>query len=210
MFFCPSFLNICSHSDSADQNATRTSRRSVTQEKPDGPRHSERHQERSWQWWVGYLWSNISVIHLFYCYLSNKHALFQDNALEFEKRRNIPVKYNRNLWDKTGNVELYFSHLQYTCCENVLSFYFWTEESFVTFNLYSGSNEEGGRNKTETPGKVYHEQVSELFCVHSWVYLLSSVFCIVRQPFNVKQFFYNHGFDSVWLTFYCFCLHFLD
>lgn len=24
-----------------------------------------------------------------------------DNALEFEKRRNIPVKYNRELWDKT-------------------------------------------------------------------------------------------------------------
>uniref|UniRef100_A0A3Q0S316 Probable ribosome biogenesis protein RLP24 n=1 Tax=Amphilophus citrinellus TaxID=61819 RepID=A0A3Q0S316_AMPCI len=24
-----------------------------------------------------------------------------DNSLEFEKRRNIPVKYNRELWDKT-------------------------------------------------------------------------------------------------------------
>ena len=24
-----------------------------------------------------------------------------DNALEFEKRRNIPVKYNRDLWEKT-------------------------------------------------------------------------------------------------------------
>lgn len=24
-----------------------------------------------------------------------------DNSLEFEKRRNIPVKYNRDLWDKT-------------------------------------------------------------------------------------------------------------
>ncbi|TKS73571.1 putative ribosome biogenesis protein RLP24 [Collichthys lucidus] len=25
----------------------------------------------------------------------------KDNALEFEKRRNIPVKYNRDLWEKT-------------------------------------------------------------------------------------------------------------
>ncbi|KAI2648660.1 putative ribosome biogenesis protein RLP24 [Labeo rohita] len=25
-----------------------------------------------------------------------------DNSLEFEKRRNIPVKYNRELWSKTG------------------------------------------------------------------------------------------------------------
>ena len=24
-----------------------------------------------------------------------------DNSLEFEKRRNIPTKYNRQLWDKT-------------------------------------------------------------------------------------------------------------
>lgn len=27
--------------------------------------------------------------------------------MEFEKRRNIPVKYNRELWDKTGNVYIY-------------------------------------------------------------------------------------------------------
>lgn len=27
---------------------------------------------------------------------------FQDNSLEFEKRRNLPVKYRRELWDKTG------------------------------------------------------------------------------------------------------------
>lgn len=32
----------------------------------------------------------------------------QDNSLEFEKRRNIPVKYNRELWQKTGNVYKYF------------------------------------------------------------------------------------------------------
>lgn len=28
--------------------------------------------------------------------------------MEFEKRRNMPVKYNRAIWDKTGNVEIYF------------------------------------------------------------------------------------------------------
>uniref|UniRef100_A0A667WVZ4 Probable ribosome biogenesis protein RLP24 n=1 Tax=Myripristis murdjan TaxID=586833 RepID=A0A667WVZ4_9TELE len=33
-----------------------------------------------------------------------------DNSLEFEKRRNIPVKYNRELWNKTGNLIL--RHLQ--------------------------------------------------------------------------------------------------
>lgn len=33
--------------------------------------------------------------------------VFQDNSLEFEKRRNIPVKYKRELWDKTGNVQNY-------------------------------------------------------------------------------------------------------
>ena len=28
--------------------------------------------------------------------------IFQDNALKFEKRRNIPLKYQRELWSKTG------------------------------------------------------------------------------------------------------------
>ena len=32
--------------------------------------------------------------------------------MEFEKRRNIPVKYNRALWDKTGKVEMCFSHVR--------------------------------------------------------------------------------------------------
>lgn len=40
-------LNIFRHSDSADQNASRTSRESATQEKQDGPKHSGKLQERS-------------------------------------------------------------------------------------------------------------------------------------------------------------------
>lgn len=42
---------------------------------------------------------------------SNTQPSFQDNSLEFEKRRNIPVKYNRELWQKTGNVSSYLSYL---------------------------------------------------------------------------------------------------
>lgn len=42
---------------------------------------------------------------------SNTQSFFQDNSLEFEKRRNIPVKYNRELWQKTGNVSSYLSYL---------------------------------------------------------------------------------------------------
>uniref|UniRef100_A0A672SK87 Probable ribosome biogenesis protein RLP24 n=1 Tax=Sinocyclocheilus grahami TaxID=75366 RepID=A0A672SK87_SINGR len=30
-----------------------------------------------------------------------------DNALEFEKRRNIPVKYNRELWSKTSEFSVF-------------------------------------------------------------------------------------------------------
>lgn len=42
---------------------------------------------------------------------SNTQSSFQDNSLEFEKRRNIPVKYNRELWQKTGNVSSYLPYL---------------------------------------------------------------------------------------------------
>lgn len=163
--FLSFFLNKCRLSDSADQNASRTSRRSVTQERQDGPKHSERHQERSWQWWE-YIKCYHIINNLFYCCRSNKHPLFQDNALEFEKRRNIPVKYNRELWDKTGNVYIYFSHVHAVkMCSHLI---FELAKKNVTSNFYSGGNEAGGGNKTETTGKIYHEQVSD----HSWAYRL--------------------------------------
>lgn len=44
---------------------------------------------------------------------------------------------------------------------------------FVSLHLCSGSNEEGGRNQTETTGKIYHEQVSELFSVDSNIIMKS-------------------------------------
>lgn len=44
--FCVSVC-IPRHSDSADPNVSKTSRRSEIQEKQDGPKHSERHQERN-------------------------------------------------------------------------------------------------------------------------------------------------------------------
>lgn len=89
--------------------------------------------------------------------------------MEFEKRRNMPVKYDRDLWEKTGNVYIHFL--------NVLAvkiFCHLTSELKSHFNYSSGSNEEGGRNKTETTGEVYHEQVSKSFCFFSQAYLLSS------------------------------------
>lgn len=45
MCMCP--LHFLRHSDSADQNASKTSRRNVTQEKQGGPKPSESQQERS-------------------------------------------------------------------------------------------------------------------------------------------------------------------
>ena len=50
----------------------------------------------------------LGVIDLFYCDLSTKCTVLQDNSLEFEKRRNTPVKYRRELWDKTGNKLVFF------------------------------------------------------------------------------------------------------
>lgn len=104
IFVCLLLLFSNSHSDSADQNATRTSRRSATQEKQDGPKHSERHLERNWQWWD--IDSIKSVDWQLVCFsvTYSKYVVFQDNSLEFEKRRNIPVKYKRALWDKTGKL----------------------------------------------------------------------------------------------------------
>lgn len=58
------------------------------------------------------------LVFLSVTYLAN---LFQDNSLEFEKRRNIPVKYNRDLWEKTGNLSLYLlkilSDIFYAVCK---------------------------------------------------------------------------------------------
>lgn len=102
------FLYKCRHSDSADPNVSKTSRRSEIQGKQDGPKHSERHQERNWQWWDDELEicscrhvNVFGVAHLKTCF-------FQDNSFEFEKRRNAPVKYNRDLWEKSGNVSIFF------------------------------------------------------------------------------------------------------
>lgn len=91
----------------------------------------------------------------------NTQSSFQDNSLEFEKRRNIPVKYNRELWQKTGNVSSYLSYLLVMTVFCQL-----TSELKSFFYFYSGSHEEGGRNKTETTGQIYHEQVSKSFFGH--------------------------------------------
>lgn len=104
-----SHLYFFRHLDSADQNVSRTSRRSVTQGKQGGPKHSERLQEKSWQWWVAPVWRNLLVLffysvvmHMFF--LISSFPFLKDNSLEFEKRRNTPVKYNRELWQKTGRM----------------------------------------------------------------------------------------------------------
>lgn len=47
----------------------------------------------------------------------------------------------------------------------------------VTFNFHSGSNEEGGRNKTETTGKIYHEQVSKSFFINNRACLELIFYC---------------------------------
>lgn len=64
---------------------------------------------------LNFMWFKfVYYIYLLYTHTLIQHFfLFQDNSLEFEKRRNIPVKYNRGLWDKTGIVKIisriYFS-----------------------------------------------------------------------------------------------------
>lgn len=56
----------------------------------------------------------------------------------------------------------------------MLSCGFFTEVS--TFDFYSWSNEEGGRNQTKTTSKIYYEQVSNI-CFHFLPFdLLSSHF----------------------------------
>lgn len=56
--------------------------------------------------------SEIAEIFFWFC-IAHLKTLFQDNCFEFEKRRNAPVKYNRNLWEKTGNVS---TILLSNCC----------------------------------------------------------------------------------------------
>lgn len=58
------------HSDSANQNVSKTSRRSEIQEKPDGPKLLERHQERSWQWWA----DSLQTCHI--CWFGSSNTLF--------------------------------------------------------------------------------------------------------------------------------------
>lgn len=69
---CGSSFIFLRHSDSADQNASKTSRRSVTQEKQGGPKHSERHQGKSWQWWVAPLQCHCLIVfyHFVICFIS--------------------------------------------------------------------------------------------------------------------------------------------
>lgn len=81
MFDALSLLHFCvstyvlkfRHSDSADQNVSKTSRRSEIQEKPDGPKLLERHQERSWQWWAE---TTDLPLHTHICWFCSSNTLF--------------------------------------------------------------------------------------------------------------------------------------
>lgn len=82
-------------------------------------------------------------------------CVWQDNSLEFEKRRNVPVKYNRELWSKTGESD----------CGNVALMKL--KRSVLNpnhvFVLNSGGDEEGRIHQKQTSGPVYHQQVSRTY-----------------------------------------------
>lgn len=71
----------------------------------------------------------------------------------------------------------------------MLSYGFFTEVS--TFDFYSWSNEEGGRNQTKTTSKIYYEQVSNI-CFHFLAFdLLLSHFLFYRTV----------DLYNIWITF---------
>lgn len=44
--------------------------------------------------------------------------LTEDKVFEFEKRRNEPVKYSRELWQNTGILFIFFSSIYFKCSCN--------------------------------------------------------------------------------------------
>ena len=45
-------------------------------------------------------------VHVYVLSLSLSLSLSQDAAFEFEKKRNVPLKYDRKLWQRTGTHEI--------------------------------------------------------------------------------------------------------
>ncbi len=84
-----------SNSVSVGLNATKHSRGRETLAKCDGPRPSERLTAKSSQWYTLVYILIVSLILIGVYFV-------QDSVFQFERRRNMPVKYNRDVWRKTG------------------------------------------------------------------------------------------------------------
>lgn len=54
---------------------------------------------------------SASVVLILVLRYSLSLSLFQDSTFEFERKRNVPVKYNRQLWQQTGRKPFHWARI---------------------------------------------------------------------------------------------------